>query len=368
MSIYNQLPKNRTSKTISEFLSLLRLGTNHSVSSFLVDVDWKALQNLADEQGLSAVVLDGVEKLPGQQRPPKAFLLEWIGVTLQGYEYRYELYLRAIAELACFYNSHGYKMMILKGYACSLDWPKPEHRPCGDIDIWLFGKQKEADDLLAREKGLKIDSIHHHHHTVFNWRDFMVENHCDFVNVSDYQSSADIEKVFKELGCDDTYFVELYGEKIYLPSPNLHSLYLLRHTLNHFASIGISLRQVLDWAFFIEKHTKEIDWRWLNEMLEKFYMKDFFGCINAICVEDLGFDASIFHGVKFNPALKDRVLREILNPEYGNDLPKYLIPRLIFKLKRWRGSEWKRELCFNENGCLSFWKNLWRHILKPKSI
>lgn len=368
MSISNQLPKNRTTKTISDFLSLLRLGINHSVSSSLESIDWNALRNLADEQGLSAVVLDGIEKLPVQQRPPKLFLLEWIGETLQGYEYRYDMYCKAIAELAGFYNNHGYKMMVLKGYACSLDWPRPEHRPCGDIDIWLFGKQKEADALLASEKELEIDSSHHHHHTVFYWRDFMVENHCDFVNVRDYQSSAGIEKVFKELGDDDTVYVEVYGEKVYLPSPNLHALFLLRHALNHFASVGMSLRQVLDWAFFVEKHTKEIDWKWLNEMLEKFYMKDFCSCINAICVEDLGFDASIFHGVLFSPALKDRVFREILNPEYGNDLPKYLIPRLIFKLKRWWGSAWKRELCFNENGCLSFWKSIWSHILKPKSI
>lgn len=99
--------------------------------------------------------------------------MEWIGETLQGYEYRYELYQRAIAELAEFYNSHGFKMMVLKGYACSLDWPKPEHRPCGDIDIWLFGQQREADAALVswfkvQDPSFKIDSSHHHH-TVFDW-------------------------------------------------------------------------------------------------------------------------------------------------------------------------------------------------------
>lgn len=47
-------------------------------------------------------------------------MLEWIGEVLQGYEYRYELYKCVIAEMANFYNSHGYKMMVLKGYACSL--------------------------------------------------------------------------------------------------------------------------------------------------------------------------------------------------------------------------------------------------------
>ena len=138
-------------KTIQDtVLLLVRIGIKGKPAGFQPtitessSVDWVAIQDLATQHGLSAVVLDGIEKLTDQQRPPKVFLLQWIGETLQGYEYRYELYQRTISEMAGFYNSHGFKMMVLKGYACSLDWPKPEHRPCGDIDIWLFGKQKVA--------------------------------------------------------------------------------------------------------------------------------------------------------------------------------------------------------------------------------
>ena len=87
-------------------------------------------------------------------------------------------------------------MMVLKGYACSIDWPKPEHRPCGDIDIWLFGKQKEADALLVKDKGVIVDTSHHHH-TVFDWGGFMVENHFDFINVHHHKSNAAFESLFK---------------------------------------------------------------------------------------------------------------------------------------------------------------------------
>lgn len=159
------------------FLSLVRMGIGHRADALPPIVDWSKLKELAEQQGLSAVVLDGIEKLPEGQRPPKIFLLEWIGETLQGYEYRYELYCRAIAELAAFYNSHGYKMMVLKGYACSLDWTMPSHRPCGDIDIWLFGKQKEADATITKEKGIKIDKSHHHHTVLQTQRDSFRE-HC----------------------------------------------------------------------------------------------------------------------------------------------------------------------------------------------
>lgn len=350
------------------FLSLVRLGIGNATNVALPKkMDWNALEDLAAKQGLSAVMVDGLEKLSDYQKPPKPVLLQWIGETLQGYEYRYELYRRTIAELAEFYNDHGFKMMVLKGYACSLDWPKPEHRPCGDIDIWQFGQQKEADNVLAKEKGVEID-LDHHIHTVFNWRDFTVENHYDFVNMYDYPSSKKMESIFKQLGKDDSHYVELYGERVYLPSPNLHALFLLRHMVTHFAAANITLRQVLDWAFFVERHTKEIDWKWLVSVLEEYHMKDFYNCLNAICVEDLGFPIALFPNVESEKGLKERVLQDILSPQYEFDLPKGLLKRIAYKVRRRRGNAWKRKLCFEESGFSSFMTSVWSHLLRPDSI
>lgn len=368
------------------FLSVVKLGIDHSATSLPQSTNWQEVSKLAELQGLYAVVLDGIEKLPASVRTPREMLLEWIGEVLQEYEYRFEQYEGAISSLAGFYNSHGYKMMVLKGYACCLDWPKPSHRPCGDIDIWLFGKQKEADEALRQAQGLefKIDKSHHHH-TVFNWGEFTVENHYDFVNVHARRSSAEMEKVFKELGGEANlnfdhndnlgtkkgckiFCVEVNGEKVYLPSPNLHALFLIKHNASHFVGSNITLRQVLDWAFFVEKHTDEIDWAWLNGMIEKYHMSDFVNCLNAICVEDLGFDAGIFHRVLSNPRLKDRILADILFPKYATEEPKHLIPRLVYKYKRWQGNGWKHKLCYNESRWSSFWTGIWAKILKPASI
>ena len=240
--------------------------------------------------------------------------------------------------------------MVLKGYACSLDWPKPEHRPCGDIDIWQFGMQKEADETLrqAQGPGFKIDKSHHHH-TVFYWKEFMVENHYDFINVHHRKSNAKLEKIFEELGQDDSYYVDLNDTRIYLPSPNLHALFLIKHLVSHFAAAEINLRQVLDWAFFAKKHTKEIDWEWLNGIVEEFHMKEFINCINAICVEELGFAPGIFKGIQFKPQLKDRILEDILEPEYGLSGPKGFFQGLVYKYKRWQGNAWKQKLCYKES-------------------
>ena len=366
---------------------LLRLGIGHYASSFPCNVEWSAIQSFAESQGLYGIVLDGIEKLPQSSKPNQEFLLEWIGEVLQGYEYRYEQYCKTIAELAGFYNLHGYKMMVLKGYACSLNWPKPEHRPCGDIDIWLFGKQKEADKALLKANTNSANKTNHfaidtshHHHTVFNWGDFMVENHYDFINVHHLKGNVELEKLFKNLGDishteDSTESagtripaVEVQGEHVYLPSPNLHALFLLKHLIAHFVGERITLRQLLDWAFHVKKYHDEIDWKWLDGVMEQHHMKEFFNCINAICVEDLGFDACIFNGVQFYPALKDKVLADILNPKFPREEPQNLVKRLVFKCRRWKGNAWKRELCYKESTMSAFWSGVWSHLLKPASI
>ena len=97
-------------------------------------------------------------------------------------------------------------------------------------------------------------------------------------------------------------------------------------------------------------------------------MKEFFNCINAICVEELGFDAYLFNGVQFNPALKDRVLEDILNPKFPREEPKNLITRLVFKCRRWIGNAWKHELCYKESLLSGFWSGVKNHLLKPASI
>lgn len=349
------------------FLSIIRLGIGHDAYSLTKTVDWNAVEALAMEHGLSAILVDGVEILPEDKRPPKMALLQWIGEVLQNYESRYNQYHNALGSLAAFYNQHGFKMMVLKGYGLSLNYPKPNHRPCGDIDIWLFGQQKEADALLAKECGIEIDN-EHHHHTVFEWNGFSVENHYDFLNVHHHKSNVEMEKILKDLGHDDSNYIEIEGERVYLPSANLHALFMLRHAMSNFASTGFNLRQLLDWGFFAKKHGSEIDWNWLDKQLVHFGMKKLYDIFNAICVGDLGFDVNIFPKVQFDPMLKDRVLNDILSPEFNEKERGGLFSRAIFKYRRWMANAWKHELCFNESMMSAFWSGVKSHLLKPSSI
>jgi hypothetical protein len=196
----------------------------------------------------------------------------------------------------------------------------------------------------------------------------MVENHYDFLNVYHHKSNVELEAILKDLGKDDSYYLEFRGERVYLPSPNLHTLFLLRHTMSNFASTGMTLRQLLDWAFFVEKYWKEIDWKWLNGILEQYGMKTMFQIMNAICIDDLGFQSSIFPAAQFLPKLKERVLDDMFSPEFIEKEKGGFIQRAVFKYHRWKANNWKHELCFKESMWSAFWSGIWSHLLKPSSI
>lgn len=55
------------------FLSIVRLGIGHDGGQSPKCDDWNAIEALATEQGLSAVMVDGIEMLPEDKRPKGNF-------------------------------------------------------------------------------------------------------------------------------------------------------------------------------------------------------------------------------------------------------------------------------------------------------
>lgn len=96
-----------------------------------------------------------------------------------------------------------------------------------------------------------------------------------------------------------------------------NALFLLRHAAVHFAAINIGLRHVLDWYVFVERNAGRIDWKELCALAREANMDRFLECLNAICAEDLGLDASLLPPSACDPKLKERVLNEILSPEFA---------------------------------------------------
>ena len=58
------------------FLQLVRLGIGTANKVIIPDtINWNEIEVLAEKQGLSAIIVDGIKKLPESVRPPKEILL-----------------------------------------------------------------------------------------------------------------------------------------------------------------------------------------------------------------------------------------------------------------------------------------------------
>ena len=353
-------------------LLLIRLGignegvTEHSIQQLQDEgIDWEQVMQLSYMHSLSVIAADGYSAVKAAKPDARLGIdnknlwrkkAAWLSDSLSA-QADYDKYRSFIRSIAKFYARHDIPMMLLKGYGLSLNYPVPSHRPMGDVDIYLFGKWQEADALI-RGKGIEVKDDCEHH-TKFLANGFSVENHYDFINVRIRCSSRSLEKIFKQLATDQLEFTDLDGVKVYLPSPNLNALFLLRHTAGHFASEGIMLRPLLDWGFFVEKHGGKVDWKWLVQTARDYNMHIFLSAMNNICVSYLGFDASIFPAMERYPEYEGRILAEVLNgPDIVKDASAWL------RTKRWWQHRWKHHICYSDSMLSSFFTSVASNIFK----
>ena len=369
-------------ETIRTLLYLVRLGlfTDMLVRSDndcdFSKTNWGKLFRISVSQGVNAIAADGLQLLlenPNNKEllksldvtPLKLQKMQWLGYSLT-IERIYEQHKHVMSELAAFYRTHGIKMLVAKGYGLSLNYPVPNHRPLGDIDIWLFGEQKRGDNALS-EKGVKID-YGHHHHTIFNYKGVTIENYSDFLCVPGHRKNASYERILKRLAYEESVRYEINGEEIYYPSANFNALFILKHSATHFASTEMNLRQLLDWGTFVLKHGRDVDWNFVVKVAKLYNLYHFMNCQNALCVDYLGFPLDVFPAFERNKELETRVLNDILSPEFNKKAPEGFLNGLLFKYERWRANVWKHKITFPESLTETLLTQLFAHIQKPASL
>ena len=361
------------------FLSLVRCAVSSKCddSSAFSSKDWTEIIKMSFSQAIPVLVIDGLQNyfksnpnnnpFANESASDKLKRIQWFG-NVVAYERLYAKHEKAMADLARLYANNGIRMMVVKGYGLSLDWPVPNHRPVGDLDIYNFGKWKEADALVAKTCGIRINDGHEHH-TIFNYKEVSVENHYDFINIKAHRDAPKIEARLKALADKDYREIEVDGAKLYLPSADFNAIFLMRHMGQHFAGEHLNLRQVLDWGFFVRAHHKEVDWKATIGFLKEIGIYTFFNQINAICVDYLGFSESCFPTIERDKDLEERILMDILHPEFAEEKPASgLISILTFKFRRWWHNRWKHPLVYKEWLLPMFLTLLWSHLRRYKTI
>ena len=350
-------------------------------SSLPNDVNWQEVYDLSLKQGVGAIACDGMLALK-ECSIDEELKYKWMGQSLV-IEQKYYQHKKAIAELADFYHRHNIQMMLLKGYGLSLNYPIPEHRPSGDIDIFLKWSQdvsrddskievwKYGDECVRQELGIKVDGLHEHH-TVFQFQGQTVENHYDFINTRVVKSNRYIESKLKKLVKDEEKVVNVLGQVVLMPAPSMNAIFLIKHMALHFSSTSISLRHVLDWATFVDRCSDESNVNWDDTISawKEMGLLEFARCINSICVQWLGMDRELFHGqLSNNDKLIERILNDVIQPEFSEKKKNgTLIATLAFKFRRFIANRWKRRMVNKEGMVEQFLFGSYAHLIRFKTI
>lgn len=358
--------------------SLLKLGLGNVERCNIPDhIDWEQLMVLSQMHGVESIVLDGVERWNEEGKDKiqisQKTLLQWIGAVSQQ-ELRYHQQIYLMKELADFYAKHDIRMMVVKGWGLSLNYPRPEHRNCSDLDIYLYGEQEKADRLLHNERGIEIDNSHHHH-TVFNYKGLSVENHYDFLNVYSHLSNKKIEKLLKELANrrkmeyinDEMSDANHQLSSVILPSADFNVLFILRHTAIHFAGSAMNIRQIIDWGLFVKKNHNEVNWNALLPFIKEMNMDKFYDAQNYICYHYLGFDKSLFRMIG-DGEYGDRVFQDLFNPENTKPKEKGTIRYVHSRFQKWWRNRWKHHIVYSEGLFTTFCVQVISHLMKPATL
>ena len=350
------------------FLSLVRLGIGTGTvngSRFTVhgSVDWEALKALADEQGLAAVALDGLNLLNFQPTTVSQLStlnsqlkLEWIGEVLQG-EAVYAGQWEAARGMAEVFGKNDIRTYVLKGFVVSECYPKPNHRVSVDLDSFLTPQQGdfnawEQGNKLMENAGFEVDRSFYKNSTIM-LKGLTVENHQFMTPVRGSKRLKRLERLLQSYIYDDDGKDRFEGTCMYRPPVMVSALFLIEHAYAHFLHEGLTWRMVLDWQMFSRKHKQEIDWYSLSALIDEFGFRKFYDSYNrlgfyltgegqepeGLSVQDkrmLGdvwasLDIHDFHGVKGKMALAGNSIRAAWKYRYFT--PDLMIVDLFNRVK-----------------------------------
>lgn len=232
------------------------------------DVDWKEVFVLAQEQGVNAIALDGIEKLMSETSyavPPKdkQLIFEAIG-ALQMVELNNLNQLSALLELSDILHKKNIPFMIMKGFACAQYYPIPKHRPCGDIDIFPGDKYGESNDAF-KEAGI-VSAPYYYRHSALYIKNVMIENHKVLGDLRGFKKeSLELEswlrrEALKSISSGSQAIIQdvVIPGAVY-PNANFNAMFLPWHISAHFAFEKVTIRHLLDWALFLSHDGKGIN-------------------------------------------------------------------------------------------------------------
>ena len=269
------------------FLELLQaaVGKRRCLSKVLTEEEWIQVYGLFKKHALLGIGYVAMQKLPKEQWPPKAMILQWVAIAQEIRQRNLELS-EECNEVVTILKHDGIESVVIKGQSNLENYPEElrDFRSSGDIDLWT---------KLTNDSGIPIavqqgESVEYEYYkgvrgiieyarlqcrlrgdkSQFKPLYYHVEYHTDKGTEVEmhYRPSflcSPIRNMRMQRWFNDQFDVCLknncqLGFPVLTPSVNV--VYQLVHLYRHVFEGGIGLRQLMDYYFALRV--------WHNDVME----------------------------------------------------------------------------------------------------
>ena len=328
--------------------------------------DWENCYTLCQQQGVRATAWDGVQQLPPTSQPPVEIKVKW-ALEVEDSEKEYSKQCHALNELTTLFQTYGLKVIILKGLGLSSYHPVPTHRECGDIDLCVRpthpDKMSNTEAYQQSVKAIQalnisVDTTFSKKHDIFYFKDIMVENHRNLLNIHIIRSAASIDNLLNTIIAPN-YCIIKNKYRLLIPSTGFNTIFIPYHAAQHFGS-GICMHHLYDWASFLHREGLHIPVQLTDERFKRF--------IYAFTqLSNQYFDTHI--KVPEETELAESILNDMLySPFSSSKNPKQKIRIISFKLKRMLYLHHFKKKVFGSNLWYTIGYSILFHLRNPKTI
>ena len=223
---------------------LIRKALNPEVSIEIPqDTDWQEALDFATEQGVLAICVEGIEKLPADQRPGLEMLAQWYGLTEQQ-STQYEHYWAVARKLDKLWASEGIQALVIKGRSIAQYYPVPSHRYSCDLDVFIRQGWEQACKMLE-DKGVQLE-YEVYKEAEFRLDGVYVECHRCITPMRGNKLLQKVERYLYSL-LDSEPKKCFKGTSLLCPSLNFNLMLYVEHALGDLQQGKLSLKHIVDW-------------------------------------------------------------------------------------------------------------------------
>ena len=291
------MDRNRSGKIMTQsqqfLLTLVRMSLWGTVESLPETApDWEEVLSLAHKQTLIGLVAEAVPMLPDHLKPAPQLRLK-LHATAMRIVRSHVLLDRKVAEITTRMSANGIDSVILKGQGTALNYPNPQSRQCGDIDLYVgeknFGRCLE---ILLPDSGRTESDFKYIKHFDIEEDGVVIEVH----RVAEMLPSAKTDKFFQDWtkDCLETSRLRkvcIGGSMVNLPPAEFDAVYIMYHAWHHFLSGGVGLRQLCDWTMHLHRFYDLVCVEELHEKLSDFDLLVAWKVFACVAVSYLGLPA-----------------------------------------------------------------------------